>query len=136
MIKRMIPAAVVAVAAVATFAATPAQAVTTYRAGSCTASGAFGICSFDHGSFHPKMLTLHVGMTPRQHVAVNWELFCSSKRQGSFASRSGSFTVTRSTTRTMRHPFTAPHDCDVSVVAQMMDGPGRIHVWATYTRWH
>ncbi|HET7018245.1 MAG TPA: hypothetical protein VFI65_30285 [Streptosporangiaceae bacterium] len=99
---------------------------------SCRAQGDFATCITSGNTLRPVMITVHVSATPRQGVAVDWNLVCS-KGTGA-GGKSGKFHGRAPISRVIRHPYVHPDNCTVAAGGNV-NRSGHIHVWITATHW-
>jgi len=115
--------------------ASPALAVPMAKANtfaSCRAQGDFAICVASGNTLRPVKITVHVTVSPRQGVAVNWNLVCS-KGTGA-GGKSGKFHGQAPIAKVIKHPYVHPDSCTVAAAGSVSNS-GHIHVWITATHW-
>jgi hypothetical protein len=115
--------------------ASPAVAAPTAKANtfaSCRAQGDFAICIASGNTLRPVTITVHVSVSPRQGVAVDWNLVCS-KGTGA-GGKSGKFHGRAPMSRVIRHPYVHPDNCTVAAAGNL-NNSGHIHLWITATHW-
>lgn len=130
---------VAAVAALLTvgLTASPALAAPHAKANtfaSCRAQGDFAFCVASGNTLRPVKITVHVAVSPRLSVSVNWNLVCG-KGTGA-GGKSGKFHGLAPISKMIRHPYVHPDNCTVAAGGSVnTTGHISIHVWITATHW-
>lgn len=102
-----------------------------YSAGKCTSSGGYATCVEGGTANAPVRLYADVTSSPDQSTLVSWDMVCSKGL--SAADSSGQFTAGTPILRLMKHPFSRPDSCIVSVDAQL-NSSGSLTVKALYQK--